>query len=347
MRILIISNAYPSKEKKYSGIFVKNQYEKLKEIAIANNDCVHLYAMKRKQTSGIKSILKYLLFIIGFYSFLFKKFDVVHIHFLSPLILLPFLYKQLYPGTKVVMTFHGSDINLLQDGIQKKIYTYFSKFIDYTIPVGSEVAKNMVEKLGIPIGEIMPVGVDDNIFYFTNQNKKYDFLFVGSFLFVKGIDILYNAIKKSSKTLSFCIVGKGDEYENKFNKLAIEGYNITLLIDQTQEELRDIYNVSSFLLLPSRSEGFPTVTIESMFCGTPVITSDISQFKEQVEEGVNGFTVPVESVERLIEKLIVIKNLNKMEYDELQKGALSSFNELSLRFICEKLYNIYSKLTIA
>ena len=33
-RILIVSNMYPSAEKPYSGVFVKNQYECLKALAL-------------------------------------------------------------------------------------------------------------------------------------------------------------------------------------------------------------------------------------------------------------------------------------------------------------------------
>ncbi len=56
--------------------------------------------------------------------------------------------------------------------------------------------------------------------------------------------------------------------------------------------LANLYNVAEVLLLPSMSEGFPTVVGESMACGTPLIASAVGGVPELVEPGVTGWLLP-------------------------------------------------------
>ena len=171
--------------------------------------------------------------------------------------------------------------------------------------------------------------------------KKFDFIFVGSFIKIKGVDVLYRAIENSPMSIKFCVVGKGQPYEDMFNSLIAKGYNITLKIDQSHDQLRVLYNQSRFLFLPSRSEGFPTVTLEAMYCGTPVLTSDIPQFKEQVVDGQNGFTVNIENESILPDFLQDKLRISNEDYLKLQNESLNSFKDLSLTKVCNQLLKIY------
>jgi len=56
--------------------------------------------------------------------------------------------------------------------------------------------------------------------------------------------------------------------------------------------LRPLYNSADCLVLPSVSEGFPTVIGEAMACGTPVIGSRLGGITELVEEGRTGWIIP-------------------------------------------------------
>tara|TARA_B110000967_G_C18898049_1_gene572300 strand:- start:2441 stop:3472 length:1032 start_codon:yes stop_codon:yes gene_type:complete len=341
MKILIVTSMYPSPEKKYSGIFVKNQYEQLQTL-MKEGEEIELFYMKRTFTSFFGSIKKYVAAFFRFTPYFFKKFDVIHLHSFYPLIIVTWLYKIFYPKTKLVVTFHGTDVNQQVNSRNAKLMQFLSKKINFTIPVGKEVAKNVSEKLKLPIGKTLPVGVNSNIFYPEKDTDKiYDYLFVGSFIKRKGVDFLMKSIRDISPDIRFCIAGSGDDFQSSIEKLIKEGYSIELKGEQTHEELCALYNQSKFFVLPSRSEGFATVIIESMYCGTPVITSDIPQFIEQVNDQENGFTFPLDQPEKLTELLSNLINISTSEYQNMALCAQNSFKNISLNMVCDELMKIY------
>ena len=56
-------------------------------------------------------------------------------------------------------------------------------------------------------------------------------------------------------------------------------------------ELLPAFDVFLLTAVP-RSEGVPTVILEAMACGVPVVSTDVGAVREVVEDGVTGFVVP-------------------------------------------------------
>ncbi|MAW30992.1 MAG: hypothetical protein CMD15_03715 [Flavobacteriales bacterium] len=342
MKILIISNMYPSIQKPYSGIFIKNQYEKLREILGGNQ--IEIKYLNRTFTNLFGSFLKYIRFIFFLLSSYKKRYDVIHFHyFYLSVIFLP--YKIFYRKTRFIVTFHGQDIIKLSSN---KFLLYFFRFlakrIDCFIPVGKEISRVMKKKLDVVADYIIPVGVDTSIF-FNNPEivKKYDFIFVGSFYHVKGIDIIIQAIKllgDNKNEISFCFVGSGDYYLELL-KLKEDGFNIDILGTQTHKELSVLYNSSRFLIAHSRSEGFPTSSLEALYCGTPVLASNIPQYREQIIEDKNGWLVELGNISDFLNKILTLKNKSHKQYLINSKHAENSNKKYSLNNVIEKLIKIY------
>jgi D-inositol-3-phosphate glycosyltransferase len=59
-----------------------------------------------------------------------------------------------------------------------------------------------------------------------------------------------------------------------------------------QEELADWYRAASVLVMPSHSESFGLVAVESQACGTPVIAAAVGGLPVAVRDAVSGFLVP-------------------------------------------------------
>ncbi len=61
-----------------------------------------------------------------------------------------------------------------------------------------------------------------------------------------------------------------------------------------------------FVHLPEYLDPFPTVVLEAMMMGKPVVCFDSGGIPEQVENGVSGILVPVGDVNRLAEELVAL-----------------------------------------
>lgn len=56
------------------------------------------------------------------------------------------------------------------------------------------------------------------------------------------------------------------------------------------------------LVLPSQREGMPGVLVEAGMGGLPVVTTDVSGARDVVDDGVTGYVVPVDDLDRLVER---------------------------------------------
>lgn len=72
------------------------------------------------------------------------------------------------------------------------------------------------------------------------------------------------------------------------------------------EAKAQLYNVAECLVLPSRREGFPTVVGEAMYCGTPVLASQVGGISELVVEDQTGWLIPPGDDEALAVRLAFI-----------------------------------------
>ena len=73
-------------------------------------------------------------------------------------------------------------------------------------------------------------------------------------------------------------------------------------------EIQREINLSDFTILLREKNratmaGFPTKVVESISCGTPVITTKTSDLETYIHEGYNGFFVNIENNSQLVEEL--------------------------------------------
>jgi len=71
----------------------------------------------------------------------------------------------------------------------------------------------------------------------------------------------------------------------------------------TLERAREIYSRSLVWIVASRSEGFSMPVLEAMACGCVVVATDCGGPKDVIEDGVNGFLVPVGDVDAIVSRV--------------------------------------------
>ena len=80
-------------------------------------------------------------------------------------------------------------------------------------------------------------------------------------------------------------------------------------------------------MLTSFSEGFPTVLVEAMCLGVPIITAKVGGAEELVKAGLNGCCLENYSVEELSKSLLYISNdLKKISNEIIQSVAPYTLN---------------------
>ena len=100
-------------------------------------------------------------------------------------------------------------------------------------------------------------------------------------------------------------VGEGSERQALEAMAARKGWNSVRFAGfRNQTELPAFYAAADVLVLPSEREPWGLVINEAMNAGTPVIVSDqVGAAVDLVEEGVNGYVVPVGDIEMLTSRL--------------------------------------------
>jgi len=111
-----------------------------------------------------------------------------------------------------------------------------------------------------------------------------------------------------------------------------------------QDKLSEVLQNIDIVCLPSYREGLPKSLIEACACGLPIVTTDTIGCRDVVINGVNGFLVPVKSVELLadaLELLIVDPQLRSSMGKASRKRAEYLFDT---NIISSKTLQVYKDL---
>ena len=106
-------------------------------------------------------------------------------------------------------------------------------------------------------------------------------------------------------------------------------------------DIEKVFCDSNIIVLPSYREGLPKVLIEAAACGRAIVTTDVPGCRDAIEPNVTGLLCEVKDIEslaRMIEKLIVDKNLrNSMG----TAGRELAEKEFDINKVVEKHFEIY------
>jgi len=132
---------------------------------------------------------------------------------------------------------------------------------------------------------------------------------VGRYTKEKGFDLLLRVWKEiyvQRPNWSLFIYGDGELREDLENYVRLNGLK-NVYLEHSVKNIQDKYIHSSFLVLPSRFEGFGMVVIEAMECGLPVVAFDCPCGPaEIVSDGVDGFLVPALDLDMLKKKILLL-----------------------------------------
>jgi teichuronic acid biosynthesis glycosyltransferase TuaC len=301
MRILIVASG----NTKAASPFIIEQVESLKKMDIH----IEYFLIKGKGWTGyLKSLSKLKKKIKN------KKFNLIHAHYgLSGLL------ATLQRKIPVIITFHGSDININKNYKWSFIASRLSSKNIF-------VHKDQPKKLKVMLNEkdIIPCGINLKIFQPKDKvalrkklnwdQKKVYILFSSSFdKPVKNVNLAYKST------------------QNVKNSELIELKNYTKI------ELSNLMNAADLLLVTSFSETGPLIVKEAIACNCPVVSTDVGDVKEIIVKRKNSFVTSYnpKEIEAVIKKVIKLKK--PVPKDEL------TLQEYDLNYAAQRIKVVYQE----
>lgn len=342
MRALLVTGTYPTKERPSAGIFVRNQYQYMKR-QLRPGERLDLFCMHTYDTQRRFSHLKTCWALVRFLPYLFRRYDVVHVHFLSSMLYAGWLYKLLHPRTRLLFTLHGSGLKRVVTLRERAIARYrrVLKSVDHVIAAGPTLVPIFRKRFDRHVDQVLCAGVDLQHFFPEPPDvKEYDFIYVGSFEPEKGLDIMLDALALlTEREIKACFVGSG----SLAKRLQRAGHNLYIDVyhDVPQRKLRHLYNAARYLVFPSRGDGFGLVVSEAMYCGTPAIVFAGSGAQEQVRHNFNGLIYKPNTPEKLAKVLTDAFEAEGQFHRSLVQGAIGSNKQFALQVVCEELLALY------
>jgi len=164
-------------------------------------------------------------------------------------------------------------------------------------------------------------GVDPERFVPLENGRGDYILYVGLMGYRKGLFDLLKCAKyvcEKKGNVSFVLVGSGPLLPHIQSEARRMGVARSVLftghVAAMSGSLIRLYQNAAMLVLPSYYEGLPTVVLEAMSCGIPVIATRIGGNTEIISNGLNGFLVPPRSPREMAERILML-----LENEELRK----------------------------
>lgn len=281
-----------------------------------------------------------------------EDYDIIHAHGMYDAAagaIAKFLAKKY--KKPFVITLHRSDINMIMP-LRKKQYINILESSSANIFV-SKALLEKAKSFGYSGKNafVIPNGYDESIFKPNDKiaiqkelgiyKKGYKYVgFVGNLIPIKRADKLgkiFNQIAKMHPKTHFIVVGDG-KLKEKIKK-ETEGLSIIFTGRIPQEEVAKYMNAMDVMILPSRSEGFGAVVIESQACETCVIGSNNGGIPEAI-----GFPEYIVKEGKLFEMRFAEKVVEVLQQGYDKKMLINRAKEYLWKNIVKEEISLYSRI---
>jgi len=196
--------------------------------------------------------------------------------------------------------------------LKKKLFTNVKNMILVTPSywLAGLVKESFLKKYSV---KVIPNGIDLAVFKpyadvsikdvlkSSDNDKKYIVLGVAAYWGRrKGLDVFVNLSHLLDEKYQIIMVGTNDNVDAHLPPGIISIHHT-----QNREELAKLYSVADVFVNPTREDNYPTVNLEAIACGTPVITFDSGGSPECIYKGC-GTVIKGENIEQLAYEIMKI-----------------------------------------
>lgn len=325
MKILVVTNSYPTANRPWEGAPVLLQVEGLRKLG------VEVYILHIKRTVEGKKVYIYAYKKI-YKEFSEGKYDILHVQFGG----IQALIGALVAKKRCIITFHGSDLHGGRPvGIGKKIAYKFgtscSKLASMFSGANIVVSDNLLSYIHnwTKVTFVLATGVDYDRFYPIDKLKSRKKL----------------GLRDDHQLILFCdnngdpikrydLAEKAMQYlKNEFPKAELFVLN-RIPFDQVPTYI----NASDLLLVTSDKEGSPNIVKEAIACNVPVVSVDVGDVPQMIT-GVKSCYIINRDPATIYEKMKhVILSAERSNGRELKQNLIDN------KIICIALLGIYREV---
>lgn len=193
--------------------------------------------------------------------------------------------------------------------------------------------------------EVIHNGIDLSVFNPVDSNLREKYKAQNKFIVLsvaynwearKGLDVFVQLARDLDTRYQIILVGTNDEVDKLLPSNIISVHKTS-----NQQELAELYSIADVFAIPTREDNYPTVNMESIACGTPVVTFDTGGSPEMVDEK-TGVVVPKGNYEMFMNAIIEICEDQRLKREDCVSKAKVAFldNDCFEEYI--KLYTKYS-----
>lgn len=281
--------------------------------------------------------------IMKFYFFTINKIfsdkltcEIIHLHGDWSSFLFAPIIKKLTNARKVYFTMHAAINASFSHQILLPICLRFS---DKNFTTGHECYQ-LIKKYNQTI--FQPSGVDDVFFKFSRVsfNKLHRIICVSHFRPKKNISLILKIAEKLPY-IQFSIVGDGIEKDiltAQARNLKLD--NVAFMGKQSKEEIAKHLSQHDLFLLTSLEEGTPTVIMEAMTCGLPIVCSNAGGTESIIEDGENGYVIKNDynDVNAYVSAILKIAS-NEILLSEMSRKNIEKSKEFHWEIVANKISN--------
>ncbi len=274
------------------------------------------------------------------------KINMMHTHFVYPACTLLTYPAAKKTGVPFTVCAHAVDIFHKKNDKRNKIGEIGKSEYCKRVFIPGNFHYNYLSQRGVPEEKLMFVRqatkyeIDKEINQDMprfNRNIK-NVITIARFVEKKGMDTLIDAAKILEKEdLVFKIYGYGPlekDLQKQVQKLNLKNVVFEGSINGN-DALKKVYEEGDMFALPCRvastgdMDGMPTVLMEAMAYGIPIVTTNVSVIPDFVLNNYSGFIVDPDDPQELAEQIKRVKNMDKNELFSVLKHAQNEVQQIS------------------